>query len=159
MISAYFEEKGLVRQQLDSFDEFIQNTMQEIVDESADTEIQPGSQHNPGHQPKFAKVHSFIAFCHAVALSSCVVRVRPLLSERTVRRPPSPLSSAAPSAATPTLAVRRAPAPCPTDPPPSALSTLMRHCRAHPHRRRQQPPPSARTPSDESFFVGSFQSV
>jgi DNA-directed RNA polymerase beta subunit len=29
VISAYFEEKGLVRQQLDSFDEFIQNTMQE----------------------------------------------------------------------------------------------------------------------------------
>lgn len=36
VISAYFEEKGLVRQQLDSFDEFIQNTMQEIVDESDD---------------------------------------------------------------------------------------------------------------------------
>eukprot|EP00959_Pyramimonas_sp_CCMP1952_P161417 3375487-Pyramimonas_sp.AAC.4 len=31
VITAYFEEKGLVRQQLDSFDEFIQNTMQEIV--------------------------------------------------------------------------------------------------------------------------------
>ena len=41
VISAYFEEKGLVRQQLDSFDEFIQNTMQEIVDESADIEIRP----------------------------------------------------------------------------------------------------------------------
>ncbi|ONM32850.1 DNA polymerase epsilon catalytic subunit A [Zea mays] len=43
VISAYFEEKGLVRQQLDSFDEFIQNTMQEIVDESADIEIRPES--------------------------------------------------------------------------------------------------------------------
>ncbi|RLN93978.1 hypothetical protein BBJ28_00018642, partial [Nothophytophthora sp. Chile5] len=31
VISSYFEEKGLVRQQLDSFDEFIQNTMQELV--------------------------------------------------------------------------------------------------------------------------------
>jgi DNA-directed RNA polymerase II subunit RPB2 len=31
VISAYFEEKGLVRQQLDSFDEFIQNTMQVCV--------------------------------------------------------------------------------------------------------------------------------
>ena len=30
MISAYFDEKGLVRQQLDSFDEFINNTMQEV---------------------------------------------------------------------------------------------------------------------------------
>lgn len=57
VISAYFEEKGLVRQQLDSFDEFIQNTMQEIVDESADIEIRPESQHNPGHQPDFLEVY------------------------------------------------------------------------------------------------------
>jgi len=45
VISAYFEEKGLVRQQLDSFDEFIQNTMQEIVDESPDILLIPESQH------------------------------------------------------------------------------------------------------------------
>ena len=56
VISAYFEEKGLVRQQLDSFDEFIQNTMQEIVDESADIEIRPESQHNPGRQSDFLEV-------------------------------------------------------------------------------------------------------
>ena len=31
VISSFFEEKGLVRQQLDSFNEFIQHTMQEIV--------------------------------------------------------------------------------------------------------------------------------
>lgn len=49
VISAYFEEKGLVRQQLDSFDEFIQNTMQEIVDESPDLILVPESQHIPGH--------------------------------------------------------------------------------------------------------------
>lgn len=60
VISAYFEEKGLVRQQLDSFDEFIQNTMQEIVDESADIEIRPESQHNPGHQSDFAEVCLFV---------------------------------------------------------------------------------------------------
>ena len=62
VISAYFDEKGLVRQQLDSFDEFIQNTMQEIVDESADIEIRPESQHNPGHQNDFAEVISIICF-------------------------------------------------------------------------------------------------
>ena len=56
VISAYFEEKGLVRQQLDSFDQFIQNTMQEIVDESSDIEIRSASQHNPGHQSDFAEV-------------------------------------------------------------------------------------------------------
>lgn len=56
VISAYFEEKGLVRQQLDSFDEFIQNTMQEIVDESSDIEIRPESQHNPGRQAEIGDV-------------------------------------------------------------------------------------------------------
>ncbi|KAL9267560.1 DNA-directed RNA polymerase II subunit RPB2-like protein [Drosera capensis] len=56
VISAYFEERGLVGQQLDSFDEFIQNTRQEIVDESADIEISPESQHNPGHPSEFAEV-------------------------------------------------------------------------------------------------------
>lgn len=34
VINAFFAEKGLVRQQLDSFDEYIQNTMQELVDEN-----------------------------------------------------------------------------------------------------------------------------
>lgn len=63
VISSYFEEKGLVRQQLDSFDEFIQNSMQEIVDESADIEIRPESQHNPGHQPDFAEVRFGFSFC------------------------------------------------------------------------------------------------
>jgi DNA-directed RNA polymerase II subunit RPB2 len=34
VITSYFKEKGLVRQQLASFDEFIENTMQEIVDQA-----------------------------------------------------------------------------------------------------------------------------
>ena len=34
VISAYFEEKGLVRQQLDSFDSFVNNTIQEIVEDA-----------------------------------------------------------------------------------------------------------------------------
>jgi len=34
VISSFFQQKGLVRQQLDSFDEFVQNTMQELVDEN-----------------------------------------------------------------------------------------------------------------------------
>ena len=36
VISSFFEEKGLARQQLDSFNEFIQHTMQEIVGASID---------------------------------------------------------------------------------------------------------------------------
>jgi len=49
VISAYFEEKGLVRQQLDSFDEFIQNTMQELVDDSGDIRVSPEEQHLVGY--------------------------------------------------------------------------------------------------------------
>jgi len=45
VISSYFEDKGLVRQQLDSFDEFIQNTMQEIVDENSTLVLQTQSQY------------------------------------------------------------------------------------------------------------------
>ena len=49
VISAYFEEKGLVRQQLDSFDEFIQNTMQELVDDSGSLRVSPELQHVVGY--------------------------------------------------------------------------------------------------------------
>ena len=48
MVSAFFHEKGLVRQQLDSFNEFINSNMQEIVDEHGTLVIKPESQHNPG---------------------------------------------------------------------------------------------------------------
>jgi len=47
VISAYFSEKGLVRQQLDSFDEFIQNSMQELVDDSGELRIKRHAQFTP----------------------------------------------------------------------------------------------------------------
>lgn len=34
VIAAYFTDKSLVSQQIDSFNEFVDNTMQELVDES-----------------------------------------------------------------------------------------------------------------------------
>ncbi|RKP19176.1 DNA-directed RNA polymerase II subunit RPB2 [Rozella allomycis CSF55] len=46
VISTFFEEKGLVRQQIDSFDEFIQNTMQEIVTENGQLVLQTAQQHS-----------------------------------------------------------------------------------------------------------------
>ena len=58
VISAYFEEKGLVRQQLDSFDEFIMNTMQEIVDECAQLKLDPQQQHNPLMQTASGKSYT-----------------------------------------------------------------------------------------------------
>lgn len=48
VISAFFEEKGLVRQQLDSFNEFVSNTMQEIIDESNEIVVRPENQYNAG---------------------------------------------------------------------------------------------------------------
>ena len=48
MISAYFEEKGLVRQQLDSFNEFINTNLQDIVDENNLISVSRENQHNPG---------------------------------------------------------------------------------------------------------------
>lgn len=53
VISSFFHDKGLVRQQLDSFDEFVQNTMQEIVDENKNLVLQTvsGTQGGDGDKP------------------------------------------------------------------------------------------------------------
>jgi DNA-directed RNA polymerase II subunit RPB2 len=48
VISSYFEEKGLVRQQLDSFNDFINTALQDIVDEGGVVSVTPQNQHNPG---------------------------------------------------------------------------------------------------------------
>ena len=61
VITAYFAEKGLVRQQLDSFDQFIENTMQEVVEESLPIDLYPdGALHEDGrerHRFKFGQVY------------------------------------------------------------------------------------------------------
>lgn len=48
VISSYFDEKGLVRQQLDSFDEFITMTIQRIVEDSQAIDLQAEAQHSSG---------------------------------------------------------------------------------------------------------------
>jgi DNA-directed RNA polymerase II subunit RPB2 len=50
VISCYFRKKGLVSQTLDSFNQFIQTTIQELVDESPPIEIKATSQHTPGKE-------------------------------------------------------------------------------------------------------------
>jgi DNA-directed RNA polymerase II subunit RPB2 len=35
VINTFFEDKGLVRQQLESFNEFVETTLQEVVDDNA----------------------------------------------------------------------------------------------------------------------------
>ncbi|KAH8913997.1 hypothetical protein BT69DRAFT_1254363, partial [Atractiella rhizophila] len=45
VVAAYFQDKTLVTQQLASFDEFVHNTMQELVDENASLVLDQGMQH------------------------------------------------------------------------------------------------------------------
>src|SRR6266536_574292 len=51
VISSFFESKGLVSQQLDSFDEFVMTTMQELVEENSqltlDQNNPPSTEDNP----------------------------------------------------------------------------------------------------------------
>jgi DNA-directed RNA polymerase II subunit RPB2 len=56
VITSFFEEKGLVRQQLDSFDEFVQNTMQELVDENADLILDQGAQFSGGDNDEAVRI-------------------------------------------------------------------------------------------------------
>lgn len=46
IISKYFEEKGLVRQQIDSFDEFVNSMIQELVDDAGEVKVVPQDQFN-----------------------------------------------------------------------------------------------------------------
>ncbi|UYV82437.1 POLR2B [Cordylochernes scorpioides] len=48
VISAYFKDKGLVRQQLESFDEFIQMSVQRIVEDTPPIELESESRHEAG---------------------------------------------------------------------------------------------------------------
>lgn len=50
-IKAYFDEHGLVRQQLDSFDEFITNTVLEIVEDQPLLSIKPQPNYEAGKPP------------------------------------------------------------------------------------------------------------
>jgi DNA-directed RNA polymerase II subunit RPB2 len=57
VISAYFNEKGLVRQQLDSFDDFIQISIQRIVEDTPEIELQAEAQHLTGESDTPVREH------------------------------------------------------------------------------------------------------
>src|SRR5271156_136080 len=54
VISSFFESKGLVSQQLDSFDEFVSTTMQELVDENSQLIL---DQNNPPSTDENQPIH------------------------------------------------------------------------------------------------------
>eukprot|EP01024_Parvocaulis_polyphysoides_P016002 TRINITY_DN17094_c0_g2_i1.p1 TRINITY_DN17094_c0_g2~~TRINITY_DN17094_c0_g2_i1.p1 ORF type:complete len:203 (+),score=66.17 TRINITY_DN17094_c0_g2_i1:98-706(+) len=62
VISAYFNEKGLVLQQLESFNEFISNKIQEIVEENGEINVTPESQKNPGEEDLHEKMEIRVKF-------------------------------------------------------------------------------------------------
>lgn len=70
VIEAYFQDKGLVRQQLDSFNEFIGTTIQEIVDDHPSLVLIPETQHVPGHSA-LQNVKKKITF-QQIYISRCV---------------------------------------------------------------------------------------
>lgn len=64
VIDKYFEEKGLVRQQIDSFDDFVTSTIQDLIDESGEIVVYPQNQYTTndeveahGHKIKFGQVY------------------------------------------------------------------------------------------------------
>lgn len=59
--SSYFEEKGLVRQQLDSFDEFIQMSVQRIVEDTPPIEMQAETQYDETEAPVSGLLHCMCA--------------------------------------------------------------------------------------------------
>lgn len=51
VIRSYFDQHGLVSQQISSFDRFMNYTIQEIVGELSTIEVQPEKQYAPGSKP------------------------------------------------------------------------------------------------------------
>ena len=45
VIQSYFDEKGLVRQQLDSFDEFVQHTILDVINDTPTILLKPTQQY------------------------------------------------------------------------------------------------------------------
>jgi DNA-directed RNA polymerase II subunit RPB2 len=61
IVSSFFEQKGLVRQQLDSFDQFVKTKMQEVIDESPAIIVQStptaGSENRRRITVKFGQIY------------------------------------------------------------------------------------------------------
>ena len=70
VINEYFKEKKLVRQQIDSFNEFVQNTIQELVDDAGEIEITPQNQFIPGRD---AETFTFVVKFEQIFVGSCII--------------------------------------------------------------------------------------
>ena len=57
VIDKYFKEKGLVGQQIDSFDEFVINTIQELIEDAGEITVTPENQYIPGQDSDLVRFH------------------------------------------------------------------------------------------------------
>lgn len=53
VIDSYFEENGIVSQQINSFNNFLDNTLQEIVEEVGKISVKPGKQYRPSRANEY----------------------------------------------------------------------------------------------------------
>lgn len=73
VIDSYFDEKGLVGQQIDSFDEFLQNTIQELVDDAGEIIVTPENQFIPGQDLAMVRVHPWLVLLLIACCKSLLV--------------------------------------------------------------------------------------
>ena len=64
VINSFFRAKGLVCQQIDSFDEFIVNTIQELVDDTGEIVVTPENQFIPGQDTEAVRRESTYILTH-----------------------------------------------------------------------------------------------
>jgi len=69
VIDEYFRKKGLVGQQLDSFDEFIRTTIQELIDDLGEIIVIPQNQYIPGVDVDQVRKQSSSCICIYVSFS------------------------------------------------------------------------------------------
>jgi DNA-directed RNA polymerase II subunit RPB2 len=62
VINAFFEKRGLVKQQLDSFDQFIVTSIQEMVDDAGQIVITPENQFIPGKEAQMVRENAHLFF-------------------------------------------------------------------------------------------------
>ena len=67
VINAFFEKRGLVKQQLDSFDQFIVTSIQEMVDDAGQIVITPENQFIPGKEAQMVSTNYQLVFQMKVA--------------------------------------------------------------------------------------------
>lgn len=93
VVGAFFSEKGLVSQQLDSFDEFLMHNVQEIVGQTRPLEFRPKRQYT-AEDEGVDEVRRVAAAAHKPRLQFALNRVAPFPVAWVADAARSPTSSA-----------------------------------------------------------------